>query len=101
MLAKGGVDGLVAGTIHTTAHTIRPALMLIKTKPDIPRVSSIFFMCLPKQVLVYGDCAVNQNPTSAELADIAIQCADSAEQFGIPPRVAMISYSTGASGTGC
>jgi len=100
MLAEGVVDGLVAGTIHTTAHTIRPALMLIKTKPDTARVSSIFFMCLPKQVLVYGDCAVNQNPTAAELADIAIQCADSAEQFGIPPRIAMISYSTGASGTG-
>jgi len=100
MLAEGVVDGLVAGTIHTTAHTIRPALMLIKTKPDTPRVSSIFFMCLPKQVLVYGDCAVNQNPTAEELADIAIQCADSAKQFGIPPRVAMISYSTGASGTG-
>ena len=100
MLAEGAVDGLVAGTIHTTAHTIRPALMLIKTKPDVTKVSSIFFMCLPKQVLVYGDCAVNQNPTAVELADIAIQCADSAKQFGIPPRVAMISYSTGASGTG-
>ena len=100
MLAEGVVDGLVAGTIHTTAHTIRPALMLIKTKPDITKVSSVFFMCLPKQVLVYGDCAVNQNPTAKELADIAIQCADSAEQFGIPPRIAMISYSTGTSGTG-
>ncbi len=100
MLASGEVDGLVAGVIHTTAHTIRPALMLIKTKPDVKKVSSIFFMCLPKQVLVYGDCAVNQNPTAEELADIAIQCADSADRFGISPRVAMISYSTGTSGTG-
>lgn len=100
MLSKGEVDGLVAGTIHTTANTVRPALMLIKTKPDVKKVSSIFFMCLPSQVLVYGDCAVNQNPTAEELADIAIQCAESAERFGITPRVAMISYSTGTSGTG-
>lgn len=100
MLHEGEVDGLVAGAIHTTAQTIRPALTLIKTKPNVTKVSSIFFMCLPKQVLVYGDCAVNQNPTAEELADIAIQCADSAQQFGIPPRVAMISYSTGTSGTG-
>ncbi|MCP5506606.1 MAG: phosphate acetyltransferase [Chlamydiales bacterium] len=100
MLAQGKVDGLVAGTIHTTANTIRPALTLIKTKPDVKKVSSIFFMCLPSQVLVYGDCAVNQNPTAEELADIAIQCADSAKRFGIPPRLAMISYSTGTSGTG-
>ncbi len=100
MLAQGEVDGLVAGTIHTTASTVRPALRLIKTKPGVKKVSSIFFMCLPKQVLVYGDCAVNQNPTAEELAEIAIQCADSAERFGIPPRVAMISYSTGTSGTG-
>ena len=100
MLASGEVDGLVAGAIHTTARTLRPALTLIKTKPNVKKVSSIFFMCLPNQVLVYGDCAVNQNPTAEELADIAIQCADSAEQFGITPRVAMISYSTGTSGTG-
>ena len=100
MLANGEVDGLVAGVIHTTADTIRPALMLIKTKPGVKKVSSIFFMCLPKQVLVYGDCAVNQNPTAEELADIAIQCADSANLFGIPPRIAMISYSTGNSGSG-
>lgn len=100
MLASGEVDGLVGGVIHTTAHTIRPALMLIKTKPNVKKVSSIFFMCLPKQVLVYGDCAVNQNPTAEELADIAIQCADSAKRFGIPPRVAMISYSTGTSSAG-
>lgn len=100
MLSQGEVDGLVAGAIHTTAHTVRPALMLIKTKVGVKRVSSIFFMCLPKQVLVYGDCAVNQNPNAEELADIAIQCADSAQQFGIPPRIAMISYSTGTSGSG-
>ncbi|MCB1110386.1 MAG: phosphate acetyltransferase, partial [Chlamydiia bacterium] len=100
MLHEGEVDGLVAGAIHTTAHTIRPALMLIKTKPGVTKVSSIFFMCLPKQVLVYGDCAVNQNPSAEELSEIAIQCADSAKQFGIPPRIAMISYSTGSSGTG-
>ncbi|MCB1107884.1 MAG: phosphate acetyltransferase, partial [Chlamydiia bacterium] len=100
LLAEGKVDGLVAGAIHTTAHTIRPALTIIKTKPDVKKVSSIFFMCLPKQVLVYGDCAVNQNPNKEELAEIAIQCADSAKQFGIPPRIAMISYSTGSSGTG-
>ncbi|MEM8727370.1 MAG: phosphate acetyltransferase, partial [Chlamydiota bacterium] len=100
MLASEEVDGLVAGVIHTTAHTIRPALMLIKTKPDVKKVSSIFFMCLPHQVLVYGDCAVNQNPTADELAEIAIQCADSADRLGISPRVAMISYSTGTSGTG-
>ncbi|WP_194848004.1 phosphate acetyltransferase [Candidatus Neptunochlamydia vexilliferae] len=100
MLAQGEVDGLVAGTVHTTASTIRPTLKLIKTKPGVKKVSSIFFMCLPNQVLVYGDCAVNQNPTAEELADIAIQCADSAERFGIPPRVAMISYSTGTSGAG-
>ncbi len=100
MLASGEVDGLVAGTVHTTARTVRPALMLIKAKPDVKKVSSIFFMCLPSQVLVYGDCAVNQNPTAEELADIAIQCADSAKLFGIAPKVAMISYSTGASGAG-
>ncbi|WP_420422334.1 phosphate acetyltransferase [Simkania sp.] len=100
MLATGDVDGLVAGATHTTAHTILPALKVIKTKPDTKLVSSVFFMCLPSQVLVYGDCAVNQNPTAQELADIAVQSADSAERFGIPARVAMISYSTGKSGTG-
>ena len=100
MLHAGEVDGLVAGTVHTTAQTIRPALSLIKTKEGVKKVSSIFFMCLPQQVLVYGDCAVNPNPTVEELADIAIQCADSATRFGIPPRVAMISYSTGESGAG-
>ncbi|BCE00352.1 phosphate acetyltransferase [Marinicellulosiphila megalodicopiae] len=100
MLAQNEVDGLVSGAIHTTANTIRPALQLIKTKPDAALVSSIFFMLLPEQVLVYGDCAVNPDPTSEELADIAIQSGDSARAFGIEPKIAMISYSTGKSGTG-
>lgn len=100
MLALGEVDGLVSGAIHTTANTIRPALQLIKTAPGAKLVSSIFFMLLPEQVLVYGDCAVNPNPNAEELADIAIQSADSAKAFGIIPRVAMISYSTGISGGG-
>lgn len=100
MLQGGRADGLVSGAIHTTADTIRPALQLIKTAPEAKLVSSIFFMCLPEQVLVYGDCAVNPNPNAEELADIAIQSADSAKLFGITPRVAMISYSTGSSGSG-
>jgi len=100
MLALGEVDGLVSGAVHSSANTIRPALQLIKTKPDAKVVSSIFFMCLPDQVLVYGDCAVNPDPDAAALADIAIQSAASAERFGIPARVAMISYSTLQSGSG-
>ena len=100
MLALGEVDGLVSGAVHSTANTIRPALQIIKTKPGAKVVSSIFFMCLPEQVLVYGDCAVNPDPDAETLADIAIQSADSAERFGIPARVAMISYSTGESGSG-
>jgi phosphate acetyltransferase len=100
MLAMDEVDGLVSGAIHTTANTIRPALQLIKTSPDAKQVSSIFFMCLPEQVLVYGDCAVNPDPDAELLADIAIQSADSASTFGIDPKVAMISYSTGKSGSG-
>ncbi len=100
MLALDEVDGLVSGAIHTSANTIRPALQIIKTKPEAKVVSSIFFMCLPDQVLVYGDCAVNPDPDAEMLADIAVQSADSALQMGIAPKVAMISYSTGESGSG-
>ena len=100
MLAEGEVDGLVSGAVHTTANTIRPALQLIKTAPGASLVSSVFFMLLPDQVLVYGDCAINPDPNAEELSNIAIQSADSAQAFGIEPRVAMISYSTGTSGTG-
>lgn len=100
MLQMGQVDGLVSGAINTTANTIRPALQLIKTAPNNSLVSSVFFMLLPEQVLVYGDCAINPDPNAEQLADIAIQSADSAAAFGIPPRVAMISYSTGSSGQG-
>ncbi|MCY0963768.1 phosphate acetyltransferase [Parathalassolituus penaei] len=100
MLADNHVDGLVSGAIHTTANTIRPALQLIKTAPGAQLVSSVFFMGLPDQVLVYGDCAVNPDPNAEELADIAIQSADSALAMGIPARIAMISYSTGSSGSG-
>ena len=100
MLQLDQVDGLVSGAVHTTANTIRPALQLIKTAEGSSLVSSIFFMLLPDQVLVYGDCAINPEPNAEQLADIAIQSADSAARFGITPRVAMISYSTGSSGTG-
>lgn len=100
MLAQGHVDGLVSGAVHTTANTIRPALQLIKTKPDASLVSSVFFMLLPEETVVYGDCAVNPMPDARQLADIAVQSADSARAFGIEPRVAMISYSTGQSGSG-
>ncbi|WP_419833604.1 phosphate acetyltransferase [Endozoicomonas atrinae] len=101
MLALNEVDGLVSGAVHTTANTIRPAFQLVKPKKDAGGlVSSIFFMLLPDQVLVYGDCAVNPNPDAEQLANIAIQSADSATAFGIEPRIAMISYSTGTSGIG-
>jgi phosphate acetyltransferase len=100
MIMQNEVDGLVSGAVHTTANTIRPALQLIKTAPETKLVSSVFFMLMPDQVYVYGDCAVNPNPTADELADIAIQSADSAISFGIQPKVAMISYSTGTSGSG-
>ncbi|WP_367680304.1 phosphate acetyltransferase [Candidatus Fukatsuia anoeciicola] len=100
MLEQNKVDGLVSGALHTTANTIRPALQLIKTAPGNSLVSSIFFMLLPDQVLVYGDCAINPDPSADQLAEIAIQSADSAEAFGIEPKVAMISYSTGNSGVG-
>ncbi|WP_417775427.1 phosphate acetyltransferase [Stutzerimonas xanthomarina] len=100
MLALDEVDGLVSGAVHTTANTIRPALQLIKTAPGYSLVSSVFFMLLPDQVLVYGDCAVNPNPSATELAEIALQSAESAVALGVNPRVAMISYSTGTSGSG-
>ena len=100
MLQMGDVDGLVSGAIHTTANTIRPAFQLIKTAPQYSLVSSCFFMLLPESVVVYADCAVNPNPNAEELAEIAIQTADSAKAFGIDPKVAMISYSTGTSGAG-
>jgi len=100
MLERNEVDGLVSGAVHTTANTIRPPLQLIKTAPNSSLVSSVFFMLLPEQVLVYGDCAINPDPNPEQLAEIAIQSADSATAFGIEPRVAMISYSTGNSGAG-
>ncbi|MFW5825228.1 MAG: phosphate acetyltransferase, partial [Marinobacter sp.] len=100
MVAEGHADGLVSGAVHTTANTVRPALQLIKTAERARVVSSVFFMLLPEQVLVYGDCAINPDPDAEELADIAIQSADSARAFGIEPLVAMISYSTGSSGAG-
>jgi phosphate acetyltransferase len=94
------VDGMVSGATHTTAHTVRPAFEIIKTLPGITTVSSIFLMCLADRVLAYGDCAIVPDPTSEELADIAISSARTAAQFSIEPRVAMLSYSTGTSGTG-
>ena len=94
------VDGMVSGAMHTTAHTVRPAFEIIKTLPDVSTVSSIFLMCLSDRVLAYGDCAIVPDPTSEQLADIAISSARTAAQFGIDPRVAMLSYSTGTSGTG-
>ncbi len=94
------VDGMVSGAAHTTAHTVRPAFEIIKTRPDVSTVSSIFLMCLADRVLAYGDCAIVPDPTSEQLADIAISSARTAAQFGIDPRVAMLSYSTGSSGTG-
>lgn len=94
------VDGMVSGATHTTAHTVRPALQIIRTVPDVSTVSSIFLMCLPDRVLAYGDCAIVPNPSPEQLADIAISSARTAAQFGIEPRVAMLSYSTGESGSG-
>jgi len=100
LVHNGIVDGMVSGAAHTTAHTVRPAFEIIKTQPGVSTVSSIFLMCLADRVLAYGDCAIVPDPTSAELADIAISSARTAAQFGIYPRVAMLSYSTGASGSG-
>lgn len=100
MVHEGHADGMVSGAAHTTAHTLRPALEFIKVREGVKIASSVFFMCLPDSVLVYGDCAVNPNPTAEELADIALASSETARAFGIDPYVAMLSYSTGESGTG-
>ncbi len=100
MVLLGEADGMVSGAAHTTADTIRPALQFIKTRPGVSSVSGAFFMCMPDQVLLFADCAVTTNPDASTLADIAISSADTAAAFGIEPRVAMLSYSTGGSGAG-
>jgi phosphate acetyltransferase len=100
LVYNGMVDGMVSGAAHTTAHTVRPAFEIIRTVPDVSTVSSIFLMCLPDRVLAYGDCAIVPDPTPEQLADIAISSARTAAQFGIDPKVAMLSYSTGDSGAG-
>lgn len=100
MVSEGMADGMVSGAAHTTAHTIRPALRIIGTAPGFSTVSSVFLMCLPDRVLVYGDCAVVPEPTATQLADIAVSAAQTAVRFGIEPKVAMLSYSTGESGSG-
>ncbi len=100
MIYKGHADGMVSGAVHTTQHTIRPALQFIKTKPGVKVVSSVFFMCLEDRVSVFGDCAINPNPDAEQLAEIAISSSESAAAFGIEPKVAMLSYSSGTSGKG-
>ena len=100
MVYKGHADGMVSGAVNTTQHTIRPALQFIKTKPEASIVSSVFFMCLEDRVTVYGDCAINPNPNAEQLAEIAIISAETSEAFGIEPKIAMLSYSSGTSGKG-
>lgn len=100
MVHQGLADGMVSGAVHSTAATLRPALEVIKTAPDASLVSSSFLMCMPDRVLIYGDCAINPDPNAEQLADIAIQCAKTAAEFGVAPRVALLSYSTGTSGHG-
>jgi phosphate acetyltransferase len=100
MVHKGDADGMVSGADHTTQHTIRPALQFIKTKPGSNVVSSVFFMCLDDRVVAYGDCAINPNPTAEQLAEIAISSAATTKRFGIEPKIAMLSYSSGDSGKG-
>ena len=100
MVHRGLADGMVSGAVHTTQHTIRPALEFVRTRPGVSIVSSVFFMCLPDRVLVYGDCAINPDPDAEQLAHIAVSSADTAQSFGVEPRVAMLSYSTGESGKG-
>ena len=100
MVFVGDADGMVSGAVNTTAHTIRPSLQFVKTKVGVNTVSSVFFMLLPDRVLVYGDCAIVPNPTAEQLAEIAITSADSAKAFGIEPKVALLSYSSGNSGSG-
>ncbi|MEU7511144.1 phosphate acetyltransferase [Streptomyces sp. NPDC042898] len=100
MVQEGLADGMVSGSVHSTAATIRPAFEIIKTKPEASIVSSVFFMCLADKVLVYGDCAVNPDPNAEQLSDIAVQSAATAARFGVEPRIAMLSYSTGTSGSG-
>jgi phosphate acetyltransferase len=100
LVHHGLVDGMVSGAAHTTQHTVRPAFEIIRTRPGSTLVSSVFFMCLDDRVLVYGDCAINPEPDAEQLADIAVTSADTALTFGIEPRIAMLSYSTGTSGHG-
>jgi phosphate acetyltransferase len=100
MVYKGDADGMVSGALHTTQHTIRPALQFVKTKPGVNTVSSVFFMCLPNRVSIFGDCAVNPNPSSEQLAEIAISSAETSIMFGIEPKIALLSYSSGTSGEG-
>tara|TARA_R110002012_G_scaffold318227_1_gene536157 strand:+ start:101493 stop:103586 length:2094 start_codon:yes stop_codon:yes gene_type:complete len=100
MVHKGHADGMVSGAIHTTQHTILPALQFIKTRPEVSIVSSVFFMCLPNRVTIFGDCAINPNPSAEQLSEIAISSAATSTAFGIEPKIAMLSYSSGASGVG-